>query len=222
MTPNPLPPIPVLERTRAVFRHLAMNLPPCLPWTGMTPAIMLQFVSLNAAWRLFLRIIEQVRTGTYKHRTPRKPSDEPRPERQASERKPLPPGAVPKKFGWFVRFVPESLRPFGGNFTHLVQQPEIAAIIAQAPEALGRPLRTLCWAFGVKPPAIIAPPKRPRKPRPEKTPVEPEPPLEWDWNGRLSPEARANVPHADPLIYRMGIKGVRRPKGTRRGPPKMA
>jgi hypothetical protein len=46
--------------------------------------------------------------------------------------------------------------------------------------------------------------------------------LEWDWNGRLSPEAKANVPHADPLIYRMGIKGVRRPKGARRGPPKMA
>ena len=38
----------------------------------------------------------------------------------------------------------------------------------------------------------------------------------------FTPEARANVPHADPLIYRMGIPGVRRPKGTRRGPPKMA
>jgi hypothetical protein len=75
----------------------------------------------------------------------------------------------------------------------------------------------------VKPPAIIAPPKRKRKPRPEKPAAEaPEPPLEWDWNGRLTPEQRANVPHADPLIYRMGIKGVRRPKGTRRGPPKLA
>jgi hypothetical protein len=98
----------------------------------------------------------------------------------------------------------------------------MAPLLAAAPEALGRPLRALCWAFGVKPPAIIAPPKRPRKPRPEIPKPQPEPPLEWDWNGRLTPEQRANVPHADPLIYRMGIKGVRRPKGTRRGPPKMA
>jgi hypothetical protein len=225
MTPNPLPPIPVLERVRAVFRHLAMNLPPCLPWTGMTPAIRGQFIYLLAQWKTVLRIIEQIRAGTYVQRKPRQTSEEPKAERQAAVRKPLPPGQLPKKFGWYARFVPESLRPFGCNFTHLVQQPEMAPLIAAAPEALGRPLRALCWAFGVKPPAIIAPPKRPRRPKPEKPAAEipePEPPLEWDWNGRLTPEQRANVPHADPLIYRMGLKGVRRPKGTRRGPPKMA
>jgi hypothetical protein len=96
-------------------------------------------------------------------------------------------------------------------------------LIEAAPLTLGRPLRSLCWMLKLTPPEILAPPKRPRKPRPEKPAAEnPEPPLEWDWNSRLTPEARANVPHADPLIYRMGIPGVRRPKGTRRGPPKTA
>jgi hypothetical protein len=82
--------------------------------------------------------------------------------------------------------------------------------------------RTPCWAFRVKPPQSSPRPSGPESPRPQKEKPEPEPPLEWDWNDRLIPEQRANVPHADPLIYRMGLKGVRRPQGTRRGPPKMA
>ena len=38
----------------------------------------------------------------------------------------------------------------------------------------------------------------------------------------LTPKQRANLPHANPLIYRMGIQGVRRPKGSRRGRSNMA
>jgi hypothetical protein len=139
----------------------------------MTPAIRAQFIYLLAQWKTVLRIIEQIRAGTFVQRKPRKPSEEPTAERAAAVRKPLPPGQLPKKFGWYARFVPESLRPFGCNFTYLVQQPEMAPLIAAAPEALGRPLRALCWAFGVKPPAIIAPPKRPKQTlsgRPTKAP----------------------------------------------------
>ncbi len=223
--PNPPPPIRAFEWFRSMMIRLSMDLSASVAWGWITMPMLIQVSGFLRPNRLKLeRLIAMLRAGTYKPRKPRQPSEDTA-TRAASPRKPLPPGWLPKKYGWLKPYIPEQLRPFGGQITALLQDPEMAALVAQAPEAFGRPLRTLCWAFGWKPPAIIAPPKRPRKPKPEKPAVEkpePEPPLEWDWNGRLTPEQRANVPHADPLIYRMGIKGVRRPKGTRRGPPKMA
>jgi hypothetical protein len=182
---------------------LAMDLPPCLTFNGMTPAIRLQAFHLLMIWEIVMRIVEMIRAGTYRPGQPRKPSEEPRAERAAAAAQ-------------------KPLRPCGGKFISLLPQPEMSSTIAQAPEALGRPVRPLCWAVGVKAPAIISPPKRPRKPRPETARPETEQPLEWHSNGRLSPQMRARLPDAAPLIYRAGMKGVRRPNGTRRSPPKMA
>jgi hypothetical protein len=221
MTQNPPPPpLSAFQRFRRLLGRLAMDISVKAGWAGIPRALMIEASKmLLDRKRTIDRLVEKILAGTYK---PREPSELPRATRTATPRPERPPDAVEKKFGWLKPYVPAELRPFGGNITALVQDPEMAALITVAPEAFGRPLRSLCWALGWKPPALIAPPKRPRKPRPEAPKPEPEPPLEWDWNGRLSPEARANVPHADPLIYRMGIPGVRRPKGTRRGPPKMA
>ncbi len=169
--------------------------------------------------RTIYRLVEKILAGTDK---PRQPSELPRATRTATPRPERPPDAVEKKFGWLNPYVPAELQPFGGKITALVQDPEMVAKIKVALEAFGRALRSFCWALGRTPPTLIAPPKRRRKPRAETPKPEPEPPLEWDCNGRLSPEARANVPDADPLIYRMGIKSVRRRKDSRRGPPKMA
>ncbi len=128
-----------------------------------------------------------------------------------------------QNFGWLAALLGDDAPAFRAALRDMLRDPEIMKLIEAAPNTLGRPLRSLCWMLKLTPPEILAPPKRPRKPRPEKPAAEnPEPPLEWDWNSRLTPEQRALVPHADPLIYRMGIPGVRRPKGTRRGPPKTA
>jgi hypothetical protein len=186
------------------------------------PNSVIGFVGIRLCnMRLFIdRIAEMIREGTYAPR-PRKPSESAEP-RKTPEQKPKPHGWVPQKFGWFAALLGDDAAAFRGALRDALRDPEVMKLIAAAPVTLGRPLRSLCWMLKFTPPEVLAPPKRPRKPRPEKAKPEPEPPLDWDWNSRLSPEARANVPHADPLIYRMGIPGVRRPKGTRRGPPKMA
>ncbi len=127
-----------------------------------------------------------------------------------------------RRYGWLGDFHPE-MAPLRGTVLQLLQDPQLVELIKAAPHGMIPPLRSLCWMLGYRPPLpILDLLKKPRKPRAKKPKPDPEPPLEWDWNGRLSPEAKANVPHADPLIYRMKLKGVRRPKGTRRGPPKTA
>ena len=46
-----------------------------------------------------------------------------------------------------------------------------------APTALARPIRSLCWMLRVEPPAILAPPKKPRPPpAPKAAPKTPAPP----------------------------------------------
>jgi hypothetical protein len=185
------------------------------------PPTLVAFIGLRLSrMRAFIyRIIDMIRDATYVPRQ-RKPLEEPR---KTPEQKPKPSGWIPQKFGWLAALLGDDAPAFRAALRDMLRDPEIVKLIEAAPLTLGRPLRSLCWMLKLTPPEILTPPKRPRKPRPEKPEAEnPEPPLEWDWNSRLTPEARANVPHADPLIYRMGIPGVRRPKGTRRGPPKMA
>jgi hypothetical protein len=156
-----------------------------------------------------------------KYRPPVKRTTPPKPA-EPGTRKPPVIDPRTRKYGWLGDFHPD-MAPLRGTVLQLLQDPQLVELIKAAPHGMIPPLRSLCWMLGYRPPLpILDLLKKPRKPRAKKPKPEPEPPLEWDWNGRLSPEAKANVPHADPLIYRMGIKGVRRPKGTRRGPPKMA
>jgi hypothetical protein len=156
-----------------------------------------------------------------KYRPPVKRATPPKPAAPGTRK---PPVLDPRtrKYGWLGDFHPD-MAPLRGTVLQLLQDPQLVELIKAAPHGMIPPLRSLCWMLGYRPPLpILDLLKKPRKPRAKKPKPEPEPPLEWDWNGRLSPEAKANVPHADPLIYRMKLKGVRRPKGTRRGPPKTA
>jgi hypothetical protein len=156
-----------------------------------------------------------------KYRPPVKRATPPKPAAPGTRKPPVPDPRT-RKYGWLGDFHPD-MAPLRGTVLQLLQDPQLVELIKAAPHGMIPPLRSLCWMLGYRPPLpILDLLKKPRKPRAKKPKPEPEPPLEWDWNGRLSPEAKANVPHADPLIYRMKLKGVRRPKGTRRGPPKTA
>ncbi len=87
------------------------------------------------------------------------------PRRRRAARAGLPPARLPRGFGWLVRLVPQAAAG-AAQLQHLLTDPEMAALIAAAPQA-GRILRPLCRMLGVRPPpGPLTPPLRPRAPQP--------------------------------------------------------
>jgi hypothetical protein len=112
-------------------------------------------------WR-FARLAARVAAGTYKPRAPR--------EQAADQPRPAPPrDKLPRKFGWLRPLIPETVA-FAGMLDGLLREPEMAALLAAAPAALGRPIRSLCRMLGVAPPKILAPPPSPPRPKPPRKP----------------------------------------------------
>jgi hypothetical protein len=65
------------------------------------------------------------------------------------------PRRLPSGFGWLVRLVPGSA-VYGALVQHWLEEPEIAALLKEAPQA-GRLLRPLCRMLAIKPgPALSA------------------------------------------------------------------
>jgi hypothetical protein len=153
----------------------------------------------------FARVADLIREGKFvRRRSSTRRSTAARPPRPPDKRRP--------KFGWVAPLVPEAAS-CRTHLRNLLLDPEMAALIAAAPVSLGRPLRSLCWMIGLRPPPILAPPKRPKPPRPVELPAEqaaaaPEPPPP----NRLPPEVLARWPHASPLLKRAGLKRWRDPK----------
>ena len=105
------------------------------------------------------------------------------PHRKPAEPKPRQPSKLPSKFGWLLPLVPLAVGS-RSQLQSLLGDPEMAALIAAAPDTLGRPLRSLCHMLGLRPPDISPlpakprPPRPPRKePRPRKPRPEPLPPI---------------------------------------------
>jgi hypothetical protein len=66
-----------------------------------------------------------------------------------------PPHRLPRGFGWLLRLAPEAAA-YGGQVEHLLADPEMAALLAAAPQA-GRILRPLCRMLAIRPgPALRA------------------------------------------------------------------
>ena len=128
----------------------------------------------------FARLAATIRAGTYVPRrfNGRRPPANPRPR---------PPNRLPQKFGWLLPLLPHAAAS-GSQLQYLFGDPEMVALMAAAPAALRRPLRSLCRMLAVRPPEILAlPKKKPPKPRKAKPPraareafVDPRPPTPAD------------------------------------------
>ena len=180
----PTPPPTVVERLGAMLVRLVMDLGGRISWGGITQPVM-ALVHRRIQQNKFRidRIVASIRAGTYK---PRRPTGKPRARASPGPRQPRPPSPLPQKFGWLLPLIPARQ----GEYWHanaererlerLLNEPEMATLLETAPTALGRPLRSLCWMFGLKPPAILAPPRsaqpRPAKPKPAAKPRAPRPP----------------------------------------------
>jgi hypothetical protein len=77
--------------------------------------------------------------------------------------RPRQPGPLPREFGWLTTLMPQ-VQETRGTLFHMLDQPEMAALIEAAPSALIPPLRSLCWALRLKPPPVLARPRRPAPP----------------------------------------------------------
>jgi len=179
---------------RAYLGHLSLP--------GLVVALIVE--RLRGIKQRFARVAELIRDGRYVRRRSS-------PRRSTAARPPRPPDKRTPKFAWVAPLVPEA-GSFRDKLQNLLLDPEMAALIEAAPSSVGRPLRSLCWMVGLRPPPILAPPKRPKAPRPEKPPAKqaarPEPPP----SKRLPPEVLARWPHASPLLKRAGLKRWRDPK----------
>ena len=130
----------------------------------------------------FVGIVERVRAGTLPRTAPVRPIVRPtvRPsgDRAIASRPIAPrPGSLdpaliagcslPTGFAWLIRLGGYKAVAYGSHLEHLLADPEMAALIASAPQ-LGRVLRPLCRMLGVDPgPARLPPrPRDPEAPRP--------------------------------------------------------
>jgi hypothetical protein len=105
----------------------------------------------------FTRLAGRIATGTYKLRRGS-------PRRGTIAAKPRPDSPF-RKQGWLAELLPPSIAaPLRGGLRSLLNNPEMAALIAAAPAPMARIFRPLCWALKYKAPPI---PARPRpQPRP--------------------------------------------------------
>jgi hypothetical protein len=126
----------------------------------------------------------------------------------------LPPSApaaspLPRKRGWLIPLlIPlHDANAHRNAFERLLADPEMQALLAAAPTALGRSIRSLCWMLRLDPPKIVAPPKRPRPPkpsRPKKEKPEPFPPYKPPYHPDMPAWLRDMPinPHLlDPSLY---------------------
>jgi hypothetical protein len=111
-------------------------------------------------------LAERVAAGTYRPRPERKPGDMPR-KTPATPPNPPPADSPFRQRGWLAAVLPaDYAQQLRAHLHHGLRKPEMVALVEAAPVPMKRLLRPLCYGVGIKPPPILALPKRPRKPRP--------------------------------------------------------
>ena len=151
--------------TRAVVAHTGWDQRMSLTLIGLITE------RLRGIKWTFLRLAACIQAGRYRRR-----AVSPRP-RDASGHAPPIRGAdpLPKKSGWLEDLLPETVQ-FRGFVDQMLRSPEMEALIRAAPDALGRPLRSLCRMIGLRPPPILArPPRAAPAPTPAPTPAQRKP-----------------------------------------------
>jgi hypothetical protein len=157
--PQP-PPCPAAERFGALLQYVSEAVGKRSGW-ALTPLLIGLIATRlrTIKWR-FLHLAARIAAGTYK---PPIRSAAPR-RNPAGQPRPAPPkDPLPRKFGWLRPLIVPETVAFAGLLHGLFQDPEMVALMQAAPDALGRPIRSLCRMLGVRPPPAVALPPR-RKP----------------------------------------------------------
>jgi len=117
--------------------------------------------------RRFTLLYRRWQSGTLPTPRPRRARTRPASPPESAATPPRPPALrLPRAFGWVNRRIPEAAPPTGMLDALLREhEGEWRAFLAAAPQA-GRLLRPLCLALGIRQPAWLRLPPRPRRPRP--------------------------------------------------------
>jgi hypothetical protein len=150
------PPPPPAERFAAMLQWLSNSLAARFGWDRVLMPLMPALIARlrNAKWR-FVALAARIASGRYQPR--RRPA--------TSHHRQPPKNPLPTQFGWLLPLLPGA-GGFSQQLDRLLREPEVQALIAQAPEPMGRLLRPLCRMLAVVPPPILARPRRPGTPRP--------------------------------------------------------
>ncbi len=152
-----------------------MDLGGRLSWGRITrPELDLVLRRMQAIRQRLDRTVARIRAGSYRPR--RRTAGRPRARASPGPRPQPPPGTPAQTFGWLLPLIPARK----GEYWHAnglrgclelqLNHPEMLALIEAAPAAMGPPLRSLCWMFGLRPPPHLAPPRR-TAPPPEAPPA---------------------------------------------------
>ena len=159
MTSAPPPTSPV-ERLFAMLHRLLMDIGGRVSWSSLSPQVVaLMHRRIQGNKFRIERIVGRIRAGTYRFRgrtaKPTTRSARPRP----------PPSLLPARFGWLLPLIPARPEEYWHanaareGLETMLNHPEMVALIEAAPVSLGRPLRSLCWMFGLRPPPSLARPR---------------------------------------------------------------
>jgi len=123
-----------------------------------------------------VRLAERVAAGWVYQPTPRTPR---KVAPRTDGRPPRHPNPLTTGSHWALRAAPGPDAGAANNSLYLLlEEPEIAAVLAAAPVPAWRILRSVCWMLGVDKPLVLARlgPRPPKAPKPAKPPPPPPPP----------------------------------------------
>jgi hypothetical protein len=162
---NATPTPSVFESLCGMLVRLIMDLGGRISWGRITrPEFNLVNRRMQEIRQSLDRTVARLRAGTYRPR--RRTAGRPRARASPGLRPQPPPGTPAQTFGWLLPLIPARK----GEYWHAnglrgclelqLNHPEMVALIEAAPAAMGPPLRSLCWMFGLRPPPHLAPPRR--------------------------------------------------------------
>jgi hypothetical protein len=128
------------------------------------PLIVLIFGRIRNINQRIARVAARIRDGRY---APRRHG----PRRSPTIRRPRRPNPLPYTFGWLLQLVPEAVG-YRSQLEYLLRDAEMVVLLAEAPAAMARPLRSLCWMLRLSPPPILSPiPAAPQPAPPQAAPA---------------------------------------------------
>ncbi len=149
----------ISNRITRIVANLAQSLNIFAPRVKMPPSL------CQSLYRRLIRLHDRLRVliergpmpSRPKRTTPRTPPTNP---------KPLAEFYPPTNFGWLSHMFPDTdIRAMRGHLCNLLDEPDTQSLLTSHP-MLARSLRPLCHMLGIKPPACLKLPSRPRIKRP--------------------------------------------------------
>ena len=165
LTQSPPEPDPITVSLRAILRALLAGLG---MWRLEAALGVATYNRIGRTFRAIERMLARFRAGKLRQGTPRGAIT---PRTQARQKPAI---VLPRRFGWLVVAGKHEAACFGSQLKHLLDEPDMAALLEASPQAK-RILRPLLRALAVELPWTMTPPREPRPRQPRKPRPKPEP-----------------------------------------------